>query len=410
MEIYVLLIVVLSFYWLCESKNFKLINDVETVNGFNKIEKNRKNILFVLFFLLFVIVFAFRNAITGTDTHNYISMINDRNMNDVNYSMEFLFWYIIDIGLFLGLSPSCCLCLIGALSFCGIIIVIKKHSKSPAISLFFFFCLGIYTSSFNGMRQFLALSFFMLAIDSLMSNRLLNYFVFCALAFFSHNSAIVLFPIFLVKYIKLNWKTLVVFVGISLGGIFALPHLVKFVSRFTRRDYYSYYIKSNLFAGEVSLYNLCYLIGLVCVFVWFYYVRYKIPHKDERKKYDFLLTLFLVNVCIRFIATFSGFFMLVNRFTVFFFWTIVLLIPYTIIYFSFKRITKYYSLIIYCGGIIYFLISSVVMKSNNVVPYKFIYEVGSFNYFLIIILIMVLVLSIIYFSYTRERKSRFYGR
>ena len=394
-----------------QTQNMQTINNFQfNLNHSKSKQSDYLFVLFTLFFVLFLFFFSFRGVTVGTDTSAYYNMFENRNVSDASLNKEPLFWILVDITKLLNLDFTFLLSMMGILCLLGFFVIIKNYSINTFLSLFLFLCLGIYTSSYNGMRQFMALSFFLLSIDSMIKNNPIQYFVYWFFAVICHNSAIILLPFYLIKFIKVNWKTTIIFSCLSIVTIFLLPGLVQFVSKFTNRDYYNYYLESNIFTSSVSIYNVLYLLALIIIFAWLWYIRNEITNQKDLKMYNIYLTLFFVDVCIRFISTFSGFFTLVNRLTIYFFWSLILIIPYTIMHFPFNKLKRLYINAIYIVGLSYFLISALFNKSNNVIPYALFFYPNQIGFWIALLFIFIDIVLISIYSEKLRSKGYNYER
>lgn len=351
--------------------------------------RDKKSIIILLDFIILLTIFAFRNLNVGIDTNTYYDMYVNINVKDISLIKEPVFWVLAAFTKMLNLPFYCLLILIGIVTLIGFYIIIVKASDTKVYSLYFFVLLGIYSSSFNGMRQFMALSFFVLAFNAMINNKCFDYVIYCLLATLCHQTAIVLFPFYLLKYIKLNWKILSVAMCLCIVLIFTFPFLTKIVSKFTSKDYYNLYLVKGLFKSSITLYSILYIIGMFMGFIWFYKMK-KYIKNDDKNKYELFLMMFYISCCIRFVATFSGYFSLINRFAMYFFWSLIVILPYTIAYFPFPKFKCFYNLCLECGAVIYFLISVLVRETGGIYPYNLTNEISQNGKFAVLLSIVTI--------------------
>lgn len=399
---------VLILLFVCSIQEYCLLSNKDNFQ-FNTIRKsnNYQKIIILTFFIL-LLIFAFRHKNVGTDTKTYAEIFSEFEPFSNKFKSEPVFWLINWIAHILNCDFYVVLSLVFVVQFYGFYLLARKVSHLPMLSIYFIVCLGILGTSFNGMRQFMAVGLFVLAIYFLINGKNRLYFVSCIFATLSHASALVLLPIFLIKYIKLNKKTLLIAsIAVVLVTI-ALPYIIKILSKILATDYYNRYIVEGAFKSELGFYNLAYLIGIIGVFIWFLYVRSFIK-KDSKdyNHYNIFLNLFFINVCVRLIATFSGFFPLVGRFTMYFFWSIVFLIPYTIKYFKFEKFKFLYFSALEIGGLLFFYLSAIVRNSNDVFPYRFNVEKFSLSWFLVVGLLVFLISNIIWEHFKLNKNNQF---
>jgi len=368
MYLYIAVAIVILIASLCSKELYMVKTGTLNIESFNK--KNR-DINFLLIAFLIILVFSLRGKNVGTDTETYLKIYQefDCDFKNIKNAREPVFWILCFVLKCLKLPFPALLIIVSVFTCIVFFKILKKYSVMPYISIYLFVCLGIYAMSFNGLRQFIALCFFILGLDCAYSNKKLKYVLFCCLAYLTHNSAIVLFPIILIKYIKINWQFVLITFICCILSIFAMPYLIQIVSKFTGRDYYEFYYKSKMFISTPDFYNICYLLGMIAIFVFLWYTKRNIKDKKEKSIFNFFLIIFYISVCLRFIATFSSSFMLVNRFGAYFFWALIVLIPYSIKYFFKQNLVYLYSALVYIFAAIYFIISVKVRKSNGIYSY-----------------------------------------
>lgn len=377
---YIAIILVILFLIVCKAKKqhnrfiLSFYYESPKLDSFQVDKKKCSDWSYVFVFVALFILFAFRNISVGTDTNVYNSMFNSFEVDNPNWRGEPVYWLIVFFVKLLGLPFNFVLIFVGAISFANIYFFTKKYSIDKFLTILLLFCLGIIPTGFNVMRQFLALSFFLLALDNLFQNKVFRYVGFCLISTFCHNTAIILLPLFLIKFIKLNYKTLIITIILTMAAIFTLPLVVKFVSKFTSKDYYEIYITTNAFAKELGFAYLLYDLFMIGAFVWFWIIRKNIDNDLDKKNYNMFLWIFLLAVCIRTIATYSGFIIMTNRLLIYFLWAICFLIPFSIKYLPKNPILSkdLYSKTVIFLAILYFYLGTVVRGQAEIIPFKFV--------------------------------------
>ncbi|MBE5758077.1 MAG: EpsG family protein [Clostridiales bacterium] len=403
----ILYCLVLAMLLMCSIKENILLYEKKQFQVNSIVKSNTYKKIITLSFCIFMLMFVFRGSSVGTDTKAYLEIYSQFDLLTSKFKQEPIFLLINFISKLLGCQFFVVLTLVFVVQYFGFYLLIRKVSPYPMCTLFFMFSLGIWGISVNGMRQFMAVGLFALAIYYLIKEENRLYFLACILATFCHASALVLIPIYFIKYIKLDFGKMLIIGVITIITIFALPYIIKMLSKILTTDYYNRYIVEGAFKSEIGLYNLAYLVGMVAVFVWFFYIKTLIPNNSKDFAiYNIFLNLFFINVIVRLIATFSGFFPLVSRFTMYFFWSIVFLIPYSIKYFQMAKLRKIYLPLLQVGGIVFFYFSAIIRNSNDVFPYKFYVGPFSFSWFLLIVL-FALIVSNILFEYLWLEKNKF---
>ena len=184
-----------------------------------------------LFFILiaFLSLYYYRDYNIGTDTLNYVPIFEDIFIanNLLEYSAEF----DIEIGFstavyFISLFSKdhffIFVCLT-AIIYINLIVAFYKYKLSSTLFFASLFCVfPIYFSSFNILRQAIALSFVMLAVSFLLRNKNKYFLLFCFFAFLFHYSSIfVVLFYFIYKFRYLIVK----FWYIAVFGAFAVVYV-----------------------------------------------------------------------------------------------------------------------------------------------------------------------------------------
>lgn len=366
-----MLIYFLMLFFIGISSYFYYINASASVpNIFNDYYKKRKDFYSILIAIfMMILIFALRNVLVGVDTLGYAGFYEVKKNNPSFTFFEIGYEFLSLISVFLGFNFNGLLFIIAIVMFIPLMFAVKRYSLNPLLSIFLYISLCIYSQAFNGMRQFLALSVFISALGFLIDGKCLKYFICVFIAVLFHSSAIILFPIYFLRFIKLNHKSIIsIFITVLLLAVFIKP-IVKLVSTFSHFSYYERYFTDDGLQG-VDLFNVFYSLIMMALFVLFYRLRRRIK-EENIKVYNIFLTLFYLFVLIRILATFSGMFSLINRFTMYFFFSIIFLVPYFFDNLKGKTYSKLLYLITLIAGFVYFFLSVSVRGSNGIYPYKF---------------------------------------
>lgn len=207
-------------------------------------QKKKKGFIFYLYSILavapLVVVAAYRDPEIGTDTINYINLFNsavDHNGDfdeyiDTHTSFEFVFLlynYIIslittDIVVYYFITYSI---IVGATYSCAIRL---KQYINPTIFMLVYVLL-FYSESLNIMRQYIAISFVLVATTNLIYGRNRRYIIWSVLAYLFHTSAIISFVIGAIYFIckrypfKQNLYKYLVIAIVMIVGSLAIEYL-----------------------------------------------------------------------------------------------------------------------------------------------------------------------------------------
>ncbi len=163
--------------------------------------------------LLFLSAIAgLRNETIGVDTHSYKSIFTWIS-NGIIYLIEPGWYFLNDWIASIGLSFNVLLWIASLLTLIPLGIVCLRCSVNPQMSLFFYYGLYGYLNSFNQMRQFVAISFVLLAYSYIFRKK---FFLACFLLAVSfHYSSVISLIILYFKRIYLTRSRVIFGVLIS---------------------------------------------------------------------------------------------------------------------------------------------------------------------------------------------------
>ena len=371
--------------------------DVKLING----------IICAVAAMVLIIIAACRGINVGYDTINYESYFSFKQQNPTSIVYEPLFEFFNWLVVYLKLPFNFLLLICSAFFIIALAVAIYKYSPNVAFSWFLFVALGFFGNTFNAIRQYLAAAVFIFSLRYILKGKFISYLLCCLIAFYFHSSAIVLIPIYFIKYFKLNkWTIAITLVGTFLVGIF-MEQITKLLSMITNFSYYERYYVTKILWEPIKLYYVLYSFGMICVFLLFYLLRKKLQNLNDKqtKTLDLFMILFFFSVCIRMLGTFSHMFSLVNRFSVYFFISIIFIIPYFQFVFR-KEISDLMLMLIAFLGFGYNIISAVIRKTNGIYPYEFAWSNSAFIFLVVSIIIVALAIMILqsyqYYKFLEE--------
>lgn len=366
----------------------KILTKHKIIGSQNKNKKRYSAFLDFLvgskFIIIFAIVFfaTFKAVGVGYDTANYYNYYEElRTGQSVLFEydskgFEVGFVFLNSILAFFNLGfvfLQFAIALITAVCFS---FFIRSLSEDKGMSYFLFIALGTYAQSYSAYRQIISMSLIAVAIVMLFKNKYLWFILLTLLAFSFHSSAIMCLILILFKFIKMDWKSVLLFTALTVVCYFGFREIMYMLDMLFGVDYYQrYFVSNQILMSETSGLDIMYTIALVLIFIGFYIFKNKLKLNDEqRKKYDYFLLMFLMVPLIRIVGMSLNYQALVNRLTMYFFFSLLILIP------SFAegtRGTKYHKFIvptiyIVAGGYMYYLYA--IKLASGVVPYKFIWK------------------------------------
>ena len=337
-----------------------------------KIYKTKKSkiIFCVAVFILFSLIQGLRAYSVGNDTNNYIrffELSKDMSLIDViltrQWTIEPGFGLLIKISSALNFSPQLYLLLVAIIINGGLMYCIYKNSDNPFASVMIFMGVEFFTLSFTALRQMIAVIIILNSYHFIKQRKLIKFIIMVLLAATFHKTALIFLPVYFLKDIKINLKT--IYIGIALLLIAQLI-AVPIVTFLTKLIYTESYIK--VIGGGITqtLVILVYLISGIFIY------------KDSIKKDDGTENIILIFIYFAFlIQSLACRINMINRLMWYFYIFIIIYLPNmtkdiskTVIVKNkeIKLSTVYECVIILLSMIQYLFFS---MDIYNVVPYNF---------------------------------------
>ena len=156
-----------------------------------KIKAKKWDFYDFLLLLILVLMSGLRYGI-GTDYYLYSNIYNDSYdlslmpTNRTGIGFSYLCHYFVEMGLKYE----------NLIMFCSIITIIcvyvflKKYSLRPGLAILIYICLGFYTSSFNGFRQYMSLSLLLIAFIFYRDKKRILSYAFGIISFLIHSSSL----------------------------------------------------------------------------------------------------------------------------------------------------------------------------------------------------------------------------
>ncbi len=289
---------------------------------------NRINLYNIVLFLPLFILGAFRAETVGGDLNNYIpafiDICNEESVADVlasgyepGYSLMNKF-----IG-YVSSNPRFLLVCTSFLSLIGPCYMITKYSNNILVSVIMFCMMGFYTTTFNLVRQSIAVSIFFLSIPYLINRNRIKYILCSILAISMHYSAIVLllaYPLTnkeLTKERFLLYLTIVVALYIIVGTSILTTIITIFFPK--------YNAESIMMDNSGSGWNLLILYLFIFLFLFLIYIKKKDTLSLSDRGLTNTLIVFLMFAL--FFQLFATAYSFVTRMGLYFFIPIIITLP-----------------------------------------------------------------------------------
>ncbi|WP_415945777.1 EpsG family protein [Selenomonas montiformis] len=260
--------------------------------------KNIADFTIIIFACLpLVILSTFRYGV-GVDYFSYyddyiVVLTQNYSLNDFDFEMKevgytFITWLAINVfDSYRGL-----LFLSAWLTTVPVLIALLKYKRQYIVIGWSIYIITLYISSFNGIRQHIAVSIIMLALVYFYKNKLLKGLICTFIAYLFHYTALIAlaFPLF-IKCSRMSRKTqLIVLIGVFSLGILCMGLLMKILENVPL--IYFYLDKYSGTFDDMSLMhyisNLAFKFPLVVLMICYY------KKLIFDSKYNFALLAFLL--------------------------------------------------------------------------------------------------------------------
>ncbi|MGN0023736.1 MAG: EpsG family protein [Elusimicrobiaceae bacterium] len=197
----------------------------------------KNKVIFILCIIALTALAGFRGINIGADTHAYYDYFRSFYKGYSGH-MEPLWNCLNFVIAHIGLNFNVFLLLVSAFTLGPIAFVLWKELKNPQFGLFLYYALYAYCNSFNGMRQYLAISWVCLSFYFLYHNKNYKFFITILLSTLIHYSAIIGLIVFPFKYF--NLKNILVYSSLIITLVLGMTIFPKLNLQFLYGHYASY--------------------------------------------------------------------------------------------------------------------------------------------------------------------------
>jgi len=345
---------------------FFLLLSVCFIENLKKKFKNYRIFNFSLSLAIFLSLSLFaglRASQVGTDTNGYLNSFfyyNSNSLNEVFTSQS-----TVEIGYrilqyFLKLLTNkdyVFLTFMSAFVLFFQLRAIRLLSKNNLVSIFVFICFGIYTFSFNGLRQGIAAAVFMFSFYFILNKKFYHFLALIIFGSLFHKSILVVIPFYFLFLKKFNSKLIFVLLLGSIILSLGISRMLLFSS--ILNDRYATYIDFTSSGG----FNLSFFYILTSIFFVFYR---KFIQKSLIAEYDVFLNSYLLGSIIFCVVVFTGTYIEITRVSFYFTITQLFLWP-LLLKSTHTRYLPVLKLSMIILGIIYFYF--ILSEIGGLIPY-----------------------------------------
>ena len=325
-----------------------------------------KKVYIAIACIMFVLLAGLRNTQVGMDTEMY-SVLFRYMQNMRSFKQALNSWQLggVEPGYALTeylfsrhLSFQVFLFAMGMISIVPIMVVIYKYSKNYWMSLFLFVAFGYFSFAMNGIRQAVAIGICMIAYIFAKEKKLVPYLFSVAFAMTFHLSAAIFIPVYWLSNIKLNKRTVLIYlVALAVTNIFK-NQLFTIANVFGRQVY-----SSTGDAGGVRMY--LFMMATVAVIYFFRHDFIKESPEDNTT----LLSMFAIATLIWPIASANA-----AMFRLYYYYHVFMVFCIPAFLHSQKRNVRFLFTVIFILVSVYYLQVYIIGGNLKYNPYYFFWQ------------------------------------
>lgn len=279
-----------SYGWL--AKRYGNIKNKQLIN-------NKYFIFIVLLVLILLSGLRYMNALYSDEWiyRNDYTKIGNMDIKSI-FSLKIepgfvlLNWFLYKISS----NPQFLIFICAVITNTLIVLTIAKLSDKFELSIFLFICIGFYFTSFNIMRQYLAISIVFWSIRYVGKGEFKKYLFSVLIASTFHFSALIMIPTYIIYKGKAwsKWTILTMLTGIAFTVSFAI--LVNILEVLLVNTKYNDYLKTLTagYYGVNTLRILIFIFPLVLLYIWREPLRKIYPNCDYLVNLYFIGAMFMV--------------------------------------------------------------------------------------------------------------------
>jgi len=333
---------------------------------------NKRN--FVYEFISWVVIyflFAYRYNV-GTDFFTYsriVTSIGKLSWGEIfsNFTIFDEIGYVIfakityTIGgtkLFFGLS--------GLITFVLIYFSLKKNfTKIDLITSLAVYIFYFYPTSFNLVRQFLAISIFFYSVRFILNRNIIKYLLTIIISASFHKSAFFLIPIYFLydknkkqinKWYYYFYVILIVIFLLNTDKIF----LFFYKNNLLFKDY-TYYLERNQLGKNRDLFFYLFLLFLILPF--------KRKLEKINSEVNFFYNLYIIGIILNILGFYNTY---IKRISLYFFISLIVILGYIPKIISDKNLKLFTKNFIIFFMFLLFVLVYVILKHSEIFPYMFV--------------------------------------
>ena len=322
-------------------------------------KKARKKVFASLGLAIPILISALRYNV-GTDFSTYVDMYNAIKNSNINI-VEGLFSFVCKIGIALG-NVQYMFAIYSILTIIFIYKALEYNKDRYSISLCFFLYLFFYfATSFNLIRQALAVAIVFYSYRYLTEKNLKKFIFWVLIASLAHKTALVFLPLYFIvpknkEKISKTQVVQVISIMIIIMIVLNFDALLQYITNFNMFEKYTIYTNS------VQAENKSLILKLFLLSIFLYFMKQLKAYEGKNNIY---IILYIIGVILEFTGFFSPF---IKRIAMYFTISDIYLISCLPKIFN-KKDRNIILLAIISYAIIFFTIYFYIKEQSNVIPY-----------------------------------------
>ena len=204
-------------------------------------DKQRKW-LFILGCVGLWLFVGLRSNYTGADTIGYVR--NFQNIVNIKwdgiseaYTRDYGFYYFVKLIRSVTDSVIAFKLVSAFVSLIGVFVLCWNNTKRPVLALYFYVTIGNLFFVMTGMRQAIAMSLCMLAINYVQKRKIIPFVLLVLLAAQFHHSAYIFLPMYFLGTRRVDALNMLITIGVTIATYFSYERLLNIANEMLDYDY-----------------------------------------------------------------------------------------------------------------------------------------------------------------------------
>lgn len=204
-------------------------------------DKQRKW-LFILGCVGLWLFVGLRSNYTGADTIGYVR--NFQNIVNIKwdgiseaYTRDYGFYYFVKLIRSVTDSVIAFKLVSAFVSLIGVFVLCWNNTKRPVLALYFYVTIGNLFFVMTGMRQAIAMSLCLLAINYVQKRKIIPFVLLVLLAAQFHHSAYIFLPMYFLGTRRVDALNMLITIGVTIATYFSYERLLNIANEMLDYDY-----------------------------------------------------------------------------------------------------------------------------------------------------------------------------